>query len=281
MKTITNIKVLAVYALISQIALSSSTLISNISADTTLHFKQAGKQATDQSETIYIKNGKIHFSESDTNEGEYSIFDSQNHKLIHVNPARQAYIEIDENAIDQQMGEMKQQMDKMMAQMKEQMKNMPPEQRAMMEKMMGQGGPSGQMPAMMQNMPKKQQINTHKTDIIAGIKCDIVEIKVESKIIEELCVASEEQFNIAANDKKALKEMNKFINKMAEKASSFTGEKAMTQQLDGVPIRTREYDRMGKMVYETTLHSITTDSVSHDKVSVPATYKKQSMQNNF
>jgi hypothetical protein len=264
---------------LSSLCLIIVAITTNAYADTTLHFKQKGSQNEDKSNSIYIKSGKIRFSESDAQNGEYSIFDSNNKKIIHISPTRRAYIEMDQNSVDKQMTAMKQQMDKMMAQMQEQMKNMPPEQRQMMEQMMAQGK-NGQMPGMPQ-APKQKQIKTAKTARVAGVKCSIVEIWVGSAIKEELCIADENQFAIDSADKKTISNMNKFIQNMSLKANSIMGGQPMVEQFDGVPIRTRHYSSIGKLINETGLSSISQNDVSEKKVSIPAGYVKQSISQEF
>ncbi|MFK5987062.1 MAG: hypothetical protein QM479_16765 [Pseudomonadota bacterium] len=277
MHTFNKINTMAGFLFISQFAIST-----NMSADTTLHFNKKAEQHSSQSNSIYIKDGKIHFSEAPGKDSEYSIYDSNNNKLIHINPAQRAYIEVDQNTIDQQMSSMKQQMEQMMAQMQEQMKNMPPEQRKMMEQMMAQRGVTpGKMPGMMPQMPKKEQYNTNKTDVIAGVKCNIIEMRIGSQRIEELCIANENQFAIDASDKQTIKQMQIFINKMAQKASSLSGQESATKQFDGVPIRTRQYNEIGKLESETILVSVSNQAISSGMVSIPAGYKKQSMPRAF
>jgi len=272
------------------IFLSQFSLSSTIYADATLHFKDSSNLSSNSSSnqspnsssklnsnnSIYIKSGNIRFSDSSTKKGEYSIFDSNNHKLIHINPAHKAYMEIDENTIDKQMSGMKQQMDKMIQQMQQQMKDMPPEQRQMVEQMMGNLNTNSKLPAIPQT-PNKQQLKTNKTDTIAGINCNVTDIMIDGIKTEELCIADENFFNISDDDKKTITQMKDFINVLSNKAKSFTGQSVM-EQYDGVPIRTRNFDRMGRLVLETVLVSISTNTVSNDKIAIPTGYIKQSMQ---
>jgi len=55
------------------------------------------------------------------------------------------------------------------------------------------------------------------------------------------------------------------------------GSNSMPDQFDGVPIRTKEYNRTGTIIYESSLSSISNNKISNDKVSIPATYTKQTM----
>jgi len=250
----------------------SQFLVSNVYAEATMHFKNNANQ---NNNIIYIKDGKIRFSDSADHSNEYSIFDSNSNKLMHISPNQKSYIEIDQNTMNQQMNAVKQRMDMMMAQMQEQMKNMPPEQRQMMENMMSQKM-NGQMPGMPQ-APQRVQVQTGKTDIIAGVKCAIIEIQINKIIQEELCIANENQFAINSTDKQTIKKMIVFFKQLSKKSGSMMGANSMADQYDGVPIRTREYNNAGGLITESTLNSINTKPVSSDIVSVPATYTKKTM----
>lgn len=258
--------------------IASQFLSINVTADTALHFKNTPQQNNNSNNTIYIKDGKIRFSDSGGQSREYSIFDSNKNKLIHISPSQHSYIEIDPDTMNQQMSAVKQQMEMMMSQMQQQMKNMPPEQRQMMEKMMSQqmNGTNPAIPGMPQ-APKIEQIKTDKTEIIAGVKCELINIRSRKLINEELCIANESQFSIDSEDKQALKQMIEFFKELSQKSGSIMGINSMANQFDGVPIRTREYNNVGKLVSESILSTISKNKVSSDVVSIPLTYTKQTL----
>ncbi len=251
----------------------------NIFADSTFHFKQKVGQNQDKGNSVYIKAGKIRFSESDAQNGEYSIFDSNKSKLIHVNPARKAYIEMDQNSMDEQIRAMQAQMEKMRQQMQQQMENMPPEQRQMMEQMMSQEMDS-QMSGVTKG-PKQKQIKTAKTEIIAGVKCEVIEIRIGSALKEELCISDENQFDIDLADKKTISNLKLFMKNISRKAESMMGGQPVVEQFDGLPIRTRHYNTIGKLVYETTLSSISKNRINIDRLSIPANYSRQRIAQGF
>ena len=250
-------------------------------ADTAFHFKETGIKNKTTDNTIYIKDGKMLFSDAGSNSGEFSIFDSSKKRMIHISPQQRAYMIMDEQTIDMQMNSMKQQMDTMMAQMKEQMENMPPEQRKMVEQMMAQQGAMPPGIASGDNassVPQAKKINTGRTLKIAGISCRISNIMYGSKIAEEQCIADEKDLNINLRDRETVQEMKQFMKNLSSKATSIMGSDAgMPDDFDGVPLRTRHFDKSGKLVYESVLQSVSKDKINPDKLSIPAGYKEQKM----
>jgi len=258
--------------LLTIISIISQFLVSSIYADASLHFKNNNSQ---NDSIIYIKDGKIRFSDSRGQSSEYSIYDSNINKLVHISPARKSYIEVDPDTMNQQMDAVKQRMNAMMAQMKEQMKNIPPEQRQMMENMMSQKM-NGQMPNMPQ-APQKEHLKTGKTEVIAGIKCEVIKVQLRNIIKEELCIANEQQFSIKDSEKQTIRQMVLFFKELSQKSAAIMGANSMFDQFDGVPIRTIEFNQRGEVISESTLNSISQSNFNSDLISIPTNYTKQTM----
>jgi|GEM_PF-1676173 len=244
----------------------------SVIADATLHFTRGTGAKKETHNMIFIKDLHINLSQGANGTAQnYSIFDANGEKIIHVNPEQKAYMVMDKATINEQVSKMKKSIEMMRAQMEERLKTMPADQQKMMRKMMeAQGlGPASKEPPM----PQKSHIKTGKWETIAGIGCEIVEVHTKQTKSEELCVASETKMGLNANDAKAVVAMKKFMNYMAQSARDIMPNQNTEEPFDGLPIRTRSYDPKGNLVNEIILDSISKDSVAADKIAIPDGYQ--------
>ncbi len=260
------------------IALLCAGFVSLLQADTTIYFKQKGMTDSGSGNVIYIKNGKINFSEADSKNGEYSLFDASKHQLVHISPQHRAYIVMDEKSIDQQMRGIQKQMQTLMDQMKAQMESMPPEQRQMMEKMLGEQGISTDMTAM-PKPPVRDIVDTGRTDKISGVPCQVKNVTIQGKLAEEYCIAKESDLNISRSDQNTIREMRAFIKQLSEKANSIMDNAGqdISTRFDGVPIRTRRFNQQGKLVFESILERISSKAIDEKKMQIPEGYQQQQL----
>jgi len=255
------------------VALASLFAITTVNADATLHFKSGLGQNKETHNVIYIKDSHINLSQGQNNTGQnYSVFDAAGEKIIHINPQQKAYMIMDKATVTAQVAKMKKSIEMMRAQMEEKLKTMPPKQQQMMRKMMeSQGlGPASQIPAK----PAKKHVTTGKSDSIEGISCAIIEVYTDNIKSEELCVTKETKLGLSTKDAQAVVSMKKFMNYMAKSARNVMPNQATEEEFDGLPIRTRSYDKEGKLRNEIVLGSISKSAVKADKINIPAGYKQ-------
>lgn len=242
-------------------------------ADATLHFKRGQGANSETHNLLFIKDQKIHLSQSENATGQnYSLFDAKSERIIHVNPKEKAYMVMDKPTIDKQVAKMKQSIEMMRQQMEEKLKTLPANEQKMMRKMMEvEGlGPKGKAPPK----PKKQHNKTGKFETIQGIRCEIVEVLTNHQKSEELCVSKETEMGLTASDAETLIAMKKFMNYMAQSARNAMPNQSTEENFDGIPIRTKSYDRKGKLVGEIVLGGFSKQAIKAEKVKIPDNYKQ-------
>ena len=96
-----------------------------------------------------------------------------------------------------------------------------------------------------------------------------------------------QKINIDPADINTMISLRLFIKQMSKKTTAITTAIANKPELnsldlvatyEGVPIRTRHYDRAGNLTYEETLNSVSQEKISMNKILIPANYTQQKMQ---
>ncbi len=243
-------------------------------ADATVVYEQSsGTQKS--ANTMQIKDGKIRFSPPGNGpNNDYSLYDSKNNELTHVDAVNKQYITMDENTIAQQANKAKQQMDKMRQEMMSRMKDMPPEQKKQMEQMMNNH--LSQVEAK-KNPQKLEQKKTSRSETISGIPCTVHETYFKGMKYSELCMAEADKMGLSSEDAQALMSMQQFMKRLQKVAQDITGSSMPTADIQGIPLHTTLFSPDGAIQLETRLASIATDTVNSKAVSIPADFSAAPM----
>ncbi len=257
----------------STLILCNALLMSQwVFADATVIYEQSSgsQKATN---TMKIKDGKIRFTPPSHNNN-YSIYDSQNNSLSHVDTTQKRYLSMDEKAMQEQAQKAKEQMAQMRKAMMAKMDGMPPEQRKQVEKMMHNH--LSQVDKT-QPAPKLEQKKTARTETISGIECTVYESFNNGVKVSEICMTEPEKMGLSNSDAKTLMSMQNYMKRMQKMAQQMMGSNAPTTEINGIPLHTRLYGPDGSVKLETRLSSINTDTLSDDTVSIPEGYSQMQM----
>ncbi len=249
-------------------ALASCCVYSvNVLADATITFEEKSPQYSGQN-VMLLKDGKVRFTPSDQSSS-YSIYNSQDNKLTHIEPMQKKYLEMSKQEIELQAKQAKQQMEMMRKEMETRMQELPPEQRKQAEQMMQNYMPEQQAK---QKPPEVKQVKTSRTETIAGINCDVYESSIKDQKISESCITTIDKLGLNKQDLDSLEKMQVFMKDMQQAMTEFTGKANVGADVEGLPLRSKLFDSDGSTVMETRLISINKDSVAAEKVDIPAEY---------
>lgn len=243
-------------------------------ADATIVYEQSsGTQKS--ANTMQIKDGKIRFSPPGNGlDNDYSLYDSNNNELTHVDAVKKQYMTMDENTIAQQANKAKQQMDKMRQEMMSRMKDMPPEQKKQIEQMMNNH--LSRVEAN-KNPPKLEQQKTSRSETISGIPCTVHETYLKGIKYSELCMAESDKMGLSSEDAQALMSMQQFMKRLQKVAQDMMGSSMPSADIQGIPLHTTLFSPDGAIQLETRLASIATDSLNSEAISIPADFSAAPM----
>ena len=249
------------------LAAGSLILCQSTFADATVVYEQSsGKQKMNT--TMKIKNGKIRFTPP-AQDKNYSIYDSNNNQLTHIDTAQKQYLTMDEKTIEQQAKQAKLRMEKMRLAMQDKMKDMPPEQKKQVEQMMNNH--LAQVDNT-QEAPKFDQKKTSRTETLFGIQCSVYEVYLKGMKHSELCMTNPDQMGISDNDAQTLMQMQKFMKRMQKVAQNMMGSNAAAADIEGIPLHTTFYNPDGSISLQTRLLSLSTETLDNATVLLPADY---------
>lgn len=174
------------------------------------------------------------------------------------------------------MKRMAEQLNPALQMLQERMKTMTPEQRAQMEKMLGTKIPSGEA------QPQPEIKRTSRNDKIGGHSCTYVEVREASVLTDELCVVPANALKGSAELMNSAKKMQVLVNDMmASMDAPWLKQMAQKQMqnfeaLGGIPVVSRHFVD-GKPQNETSLTSISAETVAASLFEIPAGYTKKDM----
>ncbi len=195
-------------------------------------------------------------------------------EMLMLSHTDKTYFVMDQAMLEQ----LSSQMNEATKMMEAQLAQVPPEQRAMVEKMM-----QGQMQNMMSmEPPPPPRVETGGASSWLDYSCTQYTVYSGSDKSQEICAASPNQIEGSDEVIGAFQNMAAFMTKMSESmpgpmasgmARNPTG---MMDQIDGFPVHTLHYEN-GRVIRETSLESITQQSLDESIFSAPADYAQQQM----
>jgi hypothetical protein len=192
-----------------------------------------------------------------------------------LDPADKTYAVLDRATIEKVAGVV----NPALKEMQEQLAKMSPEQRAMVEQMM-----KGSLPSGLGEGRKKVRtvVATERSDRVAGLACTVYEIREDSELVREACVAPVQTVPGGPDFYAVLSRMGALMQEMLDAIDapwlkdSVDDQWALVEELNGVPIRGREF-KEGKPVLEVELERIAEEKAPAGSFEIPADYARRDL----
>ena len=210
------------------------------------------------------------------------IYRGEEKKMIIVDHQRRTYMEVDE----QFFAQISAQLNQAMAQMEAALANVPPAQRQMMEEMMKKNMPQGMAgPA---SMPKVEVKEVGDGERINGVDTTHYEVYEDGARVAEHWVASWASLDGSLEMATAFMEMSSFFSDMIKSTANSPMGAAMAKnvsanwfgqldEMDGLPVRTKSYDRYGALEGVSNFKSSEEKDIDPAEFLPPPGYRKQQM----
>jgi hypothetical protein len=231
-------------------------------------------QAKPSTQTFYFQDGSFRTEQSDENQ--ISLFRAQT--MYMLDTEKKSYRKIDKAQM-QQVGD---QLAGMRQKMEEQMAKMSPEQRAMVESALGSAG-AGTTAAAKRKAPVLSVRDTGRSDSAAGYSCRVWEILTDGKKEHEVCATAAGPFPGGNDMLKSMREIGDFLSGLASsfggKGNAIGGYWSQIQQINGVPLITRDFDSSGKADSEMRVVAVKSENLPATLFAVPAGYTEKKLPN--
>ena len=218
---------------------------------------------------------KLDVASGDRATNAYSLFAGDRREMTAVNHDNNTYFVIAEEQMEKRAATDNQ----AMASMEQALSAMPESQRAKMEKMM-----KGKMPAMAETREPSELKKTGSKDSVNGFDCEIYEVWRSGVRERELCVTAWD--NVAGGDEvvDAFHAMGEFMTemldnlpKMGDGASIGDAAYEHMKEMNGFPVRTREYGDDGVLDGESKLVEAKEVATDPADFSPPKKYKRKDL----
>ncbi len=205
----------------------------------------------------------------------HMIFDGDSHEMMVVNHDDKTYFVIDE----EQMKKLAATVNQAMASVEQALAGMPESQRATMEKMM-----KSRMPDMGAPREPSELKKTGGSESVNGFDCAVYEVWRGGVRERELCVT--DWNNVAGGSEVAdvFYEMGEFMTEMLDSLPKIGGGKSMgdatyehLKEMNGFPVRTREYEDNGMLAGQSSLVSSREADFDPADFEPPTNYKRQDL----
>ena len=252
--------------------LGCSLLLAGASAHAGTVLETINRDLTNKTESVaktFAQDGRMRV-ESGGPQDTVMIF--RDDTIYTLDPKQKTYLAMD-RAMMQKLAA---QLNPALKMLQEQMKNMSPEQRAQIERMTGTKLPGST------KEPVQEIRKTTRTGKVAGYSCTYAEVLHDGMLQHEVCVVpaaelkgSKELYDVSVKVGALVKDMMASIDapwmqQMVDRQmENFSG-------LGGLPVLTRTFDE-GKPLHETTMKSISTESVPAALFELPADYKPREL----
>lgn len=224
------------------------------------------------------KSSRVEITSISSNESGGLIFNGARHEVIAIDHDRQEYYVITQEQMNQMAGQVEQAMQQMEAALAE----LPPEQRALARQMM-----ESNMPNRKTDTSNTVLRATGQTDTIAGYECDNFDVMKGEEKVRDICITPWDDFPEGQEVAGAMQELGKFFASMREAFSRSGGLDLMSRQqdligymkeLNGYPVRSRDYNAAGELESESILTAARNGDVDPALFEPPAAYRKQALQ---
>jgi len=203
------------------------------------------------------------------------IFHGQNREMLVVNHNNKTYFVIDQ----EQMKKLAATVNQAMASVEQALAGLPESQRAKMEQMM-----KSRLPDM--GTPREPSVleKTGASETVNGFDCAVYEVWRSGVRERELCVTDWD--NVAGGSEVAdvFYEMGEFMAEMLDSLPKMGGGKSLgdatyehLKEMNGFPVRTREYDDNGRLTGNSTLISSEEADFDPADFEPPKKYKRQDL----
>ncbi len=227
-------------------------------------------------------NLKLQIPDESGQSGSDLIYRGGEQKIIIVDHGRRAYMEIDE----QFFSRISAQLNQAAAQMEAALANVPPGQRKAMEEMLKKNMGQGMMGNA--NMSKMEVKEVGDGDRINGVDTTHYEVYEDGVRVVEHWVASWASLDGGREMATAFMEMSSFFNDMMKTlanspmggplkkgpGSNWFGQ---LDEMNGLPVRTKSYDRYGTLEGVTNFKSSEEKDIDPAEFSPPPGYRRQEM----
>lgn len=254
------IRTLACSMLMASVA-QAGTVLETVSRDLTNGEESATK--------TYAQANKLRIDAGDAQHG-YMIF--RDDTMYMIDPKDKSYIAMDRAA----MKRMAEQINPALQMFQQQLANLPPEQRAQLEQMMGQKMPQAGKPA------KREIRKTSRTGNVSGYSCTYAEVLKNGALVSEMCVtpaanlkAGKDLYEVGMKVSAMVKEMVEGINAPFLQEMATSGMEDL-DSLGGLPMLTRTFEN-GKVVEETTVKSLRSESLAESLFTLPSGYRRKEL----
>ena len=218
---------------------------------------------------------KMDVSSGDKDWNGHMIFDGDRHEMIVVNHDKKTYFVIDQ----EQMKKLADTVNQAMASVEQALAALPESQRSKMEQMM-----KSRIPDMGTPREPSELKKTGGSDKVSGFDCEVYEVWRSGVRERELCVT--DWNNVAGGSEVAdvFYEMGEFMTEMLDSLPKMGGGGSLgdatyehIKEMNGFPVRTREYGDNGKLAGQSSL--ISSKEVDFDPTDFepPKKYKRQDL----
>jgi hypothetical protein len=202
------------------------------------------------------------------------IFDGNRREMIVVNHDNKTYFVIDE----EQMRKLGETVSQAMASVEQALAGLPESQRAKMEQMM-----KSRMPDMGTPRQPSELKKTGAGDTVNGFDCEVYEVWRGGVRERELCVT--DWNNVAGGSEVAevFSEMGEFMTEMLDSLPKIGGGSLgdatyeHLKEMNGFPVRTREYDDNGTLAGQSSLISSKSADFEPADFEPPTNYKRKDL----
>ena len=206
------------------------------------------------------------------------VFRSDAGEMTAIDHSRKEYFVLDEAALQGLAG----QVNDAMAEMQAALAELPPEQRAMAEQMMKQrmGG------AMNKPATPRELTKTGESETVNGYDCELYDVFESGRKTRDMCVTSWSNIEGGSAFRDNMVGMAKFFEHMCDMFSQngmdLMGSRSDVfshmREINGFPVRARNYDGAGTVVDETTLVSSESQSFDATFFQAPEGYTAQRLE---
>ena len=267
-----------IYVVISILVFSNAVIAGSILELATTEYAQDPPILGSVEITTEDNSSRLEITSISSSESGGLIYHGERKEIVAIDHSRQEYYVITKEQIEV----LAKQVEEAMKQMEAALAQMPPEQREFAKKMM-----ESQLPVKKAELSGGTLTKTDKTDTIAGYDCDYYDVMKGELKIRDICITGWDDFPEGQEVAGAMQELGDFFESMREAFAKSGGLDLMDSQqemfaymkeLNGYPVRSRDYSATGELVKETKLTSASNEEVDSQMFEPPPTYLRKELQ---